>query len=185
MVIIEKQINRYKTLCENRKIDWIIVHYPGCVAEAENICKSMAREKPKNEQSSTHYIVDDHVVVHCVDERCFHAWHCSVTGKKVYCKARNNNSIGVDLCVKKLSNESRCASDCDWYFTDETLFNAACLIAELMKKYDIDIDHVVRHYDVTHKQCPAPFVGNSINQHFCISGNDAWDAFKAQILSML
>ena len=185
MKLTELMINKYVTPCDHRKIEWIIVHYTACITSAENVCKSMARPKPENEQSSSHYIVDGNSVIHSVDETCFHAWHCSVTGKKTYCKARNFNSIGIDLCERKQDTKHRKAEDNDWYFTDETLFNAATLIADLMKKYHIDISHVVRHYDVTHKRCPAPFVGDEINKFFCISGNCAWMAFKSQIEAML
>lgn len=184
MNIVEKLITEYKTRCINRKIEWIVVHYTGCLASAENVCKSMARPKKRKEDepSSTNYIVDDKCVVHSVDEMEFYAWHCSVAGKKTYCKARNANSIGVDLCERKLSTKTRSAEDSDWYFTEETILNAGTLIAELMKKYNIDIDHVVRHYDVTHKRCPAPFVGDAVNQALCISGNRAWKAFKDEIM---
>lgn len=185
MKIIERLINEYKTLCKNRKPKWIIVHYTGCIASAQDVCTSMAKRKPKEKQSSTNYIVDDNVVMHCVDECNYFAWHCATSGKKVYCSARNNNAIGVDLCEKKKNTSSMESTDMDWYFSDKTLLNAAQLIVELMIKYNIDIDHVVRHYDVTHKRCPAPFVGDEINEVFCISGNDTWKAFKAQILSML
>ena len=37
-----------------------------------------------------------------------------------------------------------------------------------MQKYNIPIENVIRHYDVTHKNCPAPFVENT----------KAWDNFK-------
>ena len=29
-----------------------------------------------------------------------------------------------------------------------------------MKEYNIDLNHVIRHYDVTGKTCPAPYVNN-------------------------
>ena len=37
---------------------------------------------------------------------------------------------------------------------------AAALVRELMQRYSIPPDRVVRHYDVTHKDCPAPMVQN-------------------------
>ena len=40
-----------------------------------------------------------------------------------------------------------------------------------MNKYGIDENHVVRHYDITHKQCPAPLVDNM-----------AWQDFKKLIM---
>ena len=41
---------------------------------------------------------------------------------------------------------------------------------DLMKKYNIPADHVIRHYDVTGKICPNPYVYNT--------GTYTWDAFK-------
>ena len=40
-----------------------------------------------------------------------------------------------------------------------------------MKKYNIPIENVVRHYDVTGKLCPQPFVNN----------NAAWNNFKNKL----
>ena len=42
-----------------------------------------------------------------------------------------------------------------------------------MKKYNIPADHVIRHYDVTGKICPNPYVYNT--------GTYTWDAFKKAI----
>ena len=41
----------------------------------------------------------------------------------------------------------------------------------LMKKYNIPIENVVRHYDITRKICPAPFVNNITN----------WQNFKNKL----
>ena len=37
---------------------------------------------------------------------------------------------------------------------------AAALVRELMQFYSIPPDRIVRHYDVTHKDCPAPMMSN-------------------------
>ena len=50
----------------------------------------------------------------------------------------------------------------------ETVRRAQALTCELMAKYGIPLENVVRHYDVTHKNCPAPFVESA----------SAWTAFK-------
>ena len=42
--------------------------------------------------------------------------------------------------------------------TEATLARAAALGRELMKKYNIPIERVVRHFDVTGKHCPAYFM---------------------------
>jgi N-acetylmuramoyl-L-alanine amidase CwlA len=48
-----------------------------------------------------------------------------------------------------------------WYFTIETQESLVWLVAKLMKDYGIGIDHVIRHYDVTGKCCPNPYVRNN------------------------
>ena len=75
--------------------------------------------------------------------------------------------------------------DNDWYIPEKTLEVAAGFIADLMKIYNVDICHVVRHYDVTHKWCPRPLVGDDINQYYKISGNERWEQFKQQILTAM
>ena len=42
--------------------------------------------------------------------------------------------------------------------SEATVTRTIELTKELMAKYDIPAENVIRHYDVTHKQCPKPFV---------------------------
>jgi N-acetylmuramoyl-L-alanine amidase CwlA len=81
----------------------------------------------------------------------------------------------------KINKQSLSVRDSDWYISEKTLSRAASLISFLMKKYSIDLNHVIRHYDVTHKLCPRPLVGDDINTYYGITGNERWAAFKQQI----
>ena len=65
-----------------------------------------------------------------------------------------------ELCSRKNGEK--------FYFMPETVRRAQALTRELMAKYGIPLENVVRHYDVTHKNCPAPFVESA----------SAWTAFK-------
>ena len=47
-----------------------------------------------------------------------------------------------------------------------------------MDEYGIDIDHVIRHYDVTGKICPAPYVNND---NYKTSWT--WNQFKTNLAS--
>jgi N-acetylmuramoyl-L-alanine amidase CwlA len=78
----------------------------------------------------------------------------------------------VELCVKKDKNGK-------WYYTAATKKAAVQLFAYLMVKYGIPIDHVLRHYDVTGKQCGEPDVrsGNKVWSTFI---SDLQDAVKAE-----
>lgn len=113
----------------------------------------------QNLGASAHWFVDENEWVLSVPEDRV-AWHC---GGAMYNHpaCRNGNSIGVELC-------SRRAGDGTWYFTPETVANAQSLVRELMAKYNIPVENVIRHYDVTGKICPAPFVG---------AGKTDWEDF--------
>ena len=56
---------------------------------------------------------------------------------------------------------------------DKTVDNAVELVKMLMTKYNVPIANVIRHYDVTGKNCPAPFVRN----------NKAWQEFKSRLVA--
>lgn len=88
--------------------------------------------------------------------------------------AKNVNSVSVEMCVRKRSRQTMNATDKDWYFEDATVESAAELGAYLMKELDIDIDHVIRHYDVNAKVCPNPFVYDT--------GKISWNGFKKKIV---
>lgn len=137
------KVNR--TEMSNKKNEWIVIHYVGAVSSAEANAKYFNNEY---RGASAHYFVDETSIWQVVEDKDA-AWH--VGGAKVYYNtARNNNSIGIEMCCKK--------KDGEWYIEPETIENTIWLTQQLMKKYNIPIDHVVRHYDVTHKICPEPFV---------------------------
>lgn len=160
------------------KIEWIVIHYPvapGCTAKW---CYDYYNRT--NEKKSAHFSVSDNdvqTIVPC----SLAAYHCATTGCVVKCGACNRNSIGIDLMDNKLSKKTMNVCDDDWYISEKTLSVASGFIADLMHIFDIDIDHVVRHHDVTGKACPRPLVGDDVNQYYGISGNERWERFKQQI----
>lgn len=163
---------------KEKKIEWIIVHYPvapGCNA---SWCKRYYERV--RVAKSIHYAVSDGETVSIVPCDLV-AYHCATYDIPTYCSATNYNSIGIDLMDNKINKKSLSVRDSDWYISEKTLSRAAYLISFLMKKYSIDINHVIRHYDVTHKLCPRPLVGDDINAYYGITGNERWAAFKQQI----
>lgn len=115
-----------------------------------------------NISTSAHYFVDEKEVWQSVRDADI-AWHCGTKGTYFHPYCRNANSIGIELCSR--------IKDGKYYFQPGTVENAVQLARSLMKKYGIAPDHVVRHYDVTHKNCPAPFVENAA----------AWQDFKRRL----
>ena len=90
------------------------------------------------------------------------AWHC---GAKTYKhrSCRNANSIGIEMCCHQ-------RPDGTWYIDEATMAAAVELGRDILARYAIPMDHVLRHYDVTGKLCPRPLIDEG-----------AWAAFKKRL----
>ena len=150
------------TQATNRRIEYIVIHYtagvtsePGSsVSAADYFCQTEA-------ETSADFIVDDAIVVQFnPDLQNRYTWHCGRSKKEesrrgVLSLCTNQNSIGIEICSENLKHQVTYPGDKEYYFTEAALKNAAVLVGSLMEAYDIDISHVVRHYDVTGKECPG------------------------------
>ncbi len=149
------------------RIKYIVIHYVGALGGAEANCKYYAS---KYLGASAHYFVGfNGEIFQSVEDEDI-AWHCGAKSYR-HAECRNSNSIGIELCVRNKGNQS--ADSQDWYFEDATVKAAIELTRELMKKYGIDAEHVIRHNDVTGKICPNPYVYNN--------SSHTWESFKAAI----
>lgn len=167
-----KQINKlitkynYSTGQANR-IKYIVIHYVGATGGAEANCKYYAS---KYIGASAHYYVGfQGEVWQSVEDKNI-AWHCGAK-RYVHAECRNANSIGIELCVR--NKGSKAADSQDWYFEDATVAAGIALTKELMARYGILAERVIRHYDVTGKICPNPYVYNHTKH--------TWLAFKAAL----
>jgi N-acetyl-anhydromuramyl-L-alanine amidase AmpD len=141
---------------------YIVIHYVGASGSAEGNCKYFLNEY---RGASAHYFVGhEGDIWQCVREGDI-AWHCGAINYK-HKDCRNSNSIGIELCCRK-------SADGVWYFEDATVDAAIELTKELMKKYNIPEANVLRHFDITGKACPAPYVYNNTKH--------TWDKFKKKI----
>ena len=139
-------------------VRYIVMHYTANNGDtARNNCDYYHRVGGL--QASAHYFVDEHGAMQSVREGDT-AWHC---GARAYWhpECRNANSIGIEMCSRKRADGS-------YYIKPETVANAAALAKDIMQRYGIDTDHVLRHYDVTGKRCPMPWVDDPAQ----------WTAFK-------
>ena len=143
----------------NRKILYLVMHYTGNDGDtALGNCNYFARPKLL---TSAHYFVDETSVWQSVKDKDI-AYHCGRTdGKYVHPECRNANSIGIEMCSRKNPDGS-------YYIKPEVVARAADLVKLLMAQYGIDTAHIVRHYDVTGKECPRPWVQDK----------SLWETFK-------
>lgn len=142
-------------------VRYIVMHYTANNGDtARNNCDYYHRVGGL--QASAHYFCDEHGAMQSVREGDT-AWHC---GARAYWhpECRNGNSIGIEMCSRKRADGS-------YYIKPETVANAATLAKDIMQRYGIDTDHVLRHYDVTGKRCPMPWVDDPAQ----------WVAFKEML----
>ena len=177
-------VKKWRRRHSSERIEWIVVHYTGMITtqgDPDTASWAIARSK---RAASTHYLVGDRGdradIIQLLPVK-YAAYHVGAKddGKLIPCY--NGNSIGVDLCECKLDCSSSSVSCNDWYFTPKTFANGAHLIAYLAQEYNIPTDHIVRHYDVTHKRCPRPFVGTDINAYTGQTHESAWREFVRTI----
>lgn len=122
--------------------------------------------KSAKRSASANYFVDENPIIWCSVKPTDIAWHCGTTGTYFHRYCRNSNSIGIEMC-------SRINSSGQYYIKENTIDTTARLTASLMKQYNITISNVIRHYDVTHKNCPEPFVRDE----------SQWENFRKLVLN--
>ena len=150
------------------RILYLVIHYVGATGGAEANCKYYAE---KYRGASAHYFVGHAGEVWQSVEDHNIAWHCGLkkyantAGGMYHGICTNANSIGIEMCVRK--------NGALWYFEDATVKAAIELTKYLMEKYNIPANHVIRHFDVTGKNCPAPYVKND--------GEYTWKDFKTAV----
>ena len=154
MLDIQRKISAYNFFSGNN-IQFIVVHDVGTKSTAKNNADYFSGG---NRGASAHLFVDD---VECWQSVEFWngAWHVG-DGNGVY-GITNTNSIGVEMCLPSGK------------VTDKTEQNTVEIVRFLMKKYNIPISRVVRHYDASRKNCPA---------QFNLDGNwTRWNNFKKKL----
>ncbi len=144
-------------------VTYLVIHYVGATGDARNNAKYYGTTPGIG--ASAHWFVGhgpSPEVWASVAEGDT-AWHCGANKYK-HPECRNDNSIGVELCCHKDAAGG-------WYFDPETVDAAVALCRDIVARYGIARAHVLRHYDVTGKVCPAPFVNDE----------RAWEDFKNRL----
>ena len=140
------------------KVTAIAIHYvgnPGTTAKANrNYFDSLADSKAAS--SSSHYVIGlEGEIIQCIplDEISYAT------------KQANYYSISIECCHP----------DSTGRFNKKTYQSLVKLTAWLCDQYDLDEDAIIRHYDVTAKECPLYYVKNE----------DAWNQFKDDVMAYL
>ena len=139
----------------SREIRYIVIHYTANSGDtAKNNVDYFARTVTG---TSAHYFVDETSVRQSVLDTDV-AWHCGADRYR-HPECRNGNSIGVEMCDSKGAVPAA------------TRARTADFVRELMERYGVPRENVLRHYDVTGKRCPAPWV----------DAPEEWEKFRSML----
>ena len=139
-----------------KSIDKIVVHYLGNpeTTAQENRDYFESLKNLQDTYMSANYVVGmDGEIIQCVPD-----------GEVAWASNRANYySISIENCHHDSSGR----------FTDATDWSDVHLVAYLTEKYDLERDDIIRHYDVTGKDCPKWYVDHP----------DEWERFKDDVMT--
>lgn len=183
MLITNKRKRPFKKL---KQIKAIIIHWTANTNKGANAVANrnyfQNDHKDKNGKlippASAHYNVDDIRIIQCLpdDEVGYHVgaiWSkfkpdahrlmgTNPETQKTAIDTPNNYSIGIEMCVN---------SDADW---QKVLHNTIELTRLLMFKYNIPLENILRHFDITGKDCP---------KMMCPPYESEWQRFKNEVVA--
>ena len=139
---------------ETETITGIVIHYtanPGSTAQENRDYFNSLQYSHATEASSNFIVGLDGEIIQCVP-----TWEVAYASNE-----RNTDTVSIECCHPDASGK----------FTDETYRSLVQLTAWLCVKFGLTEEDVIRHYDVTGKNCPKYFVEHE----------DAWDEFRQNV----
>ena len=139
---------------ETKKITGIVVHYtanPGASAMDNRNYFENLKDSHETKVSSNFVVGLEGEIVQCVP-----SWEEAYASN-----SRNLDTVSIECCHPDETGK----------FNDKTYQSMVELCAWLCLKFDLDGNDVIRHYDVTGKDCPKYFVENE----------KAWEQFRKDV----
>lgn len=146
----------------------IVMHWTANTGKGANAIANRNFFNRETTKASAHYIVDSKNIIRCIpdDEVAYHvgAKQYTAFGESIrpLGKTPNFSTIGIEMCVN---------SDDDFAVMK---YKSRVLAAKLLLDNHLTIDDLVRHYDITGKNCPQ----------FLLDVKE-WDIFRESVFSIL
>ena len=152
--IIKMPLGVHISKAPNREIKYLAIHFTAGSSSKAGSAKSV-KHVFEQRKASADFCVDDRDMVQFNPD--LHNYYCWAVGDgNGKYGVTNKNSISIEICSSlKKGTSAAVPNHSGWYFTDAALENAVKLSKYLMKKYNISIDRVIRHYDASRKSCPG------------------------------
>lgn len=140
------------------KVKGIVIHYtanPGTTAQ-NNRDYFEGLKDSHVVKASSHFVIGlEGEIIQCIPS----------TEISYASNQRNSDTISIEVCHPDESGK----------FNEQTYQSLVQLTSWLCTNFDLKIEDVIRHYDVTGKNCPKYFVEHE----------DAWEKFKGDILKYI
>lgn len=152
--IIKMPLGVHISKAPNREIKYLAIHFTAGSSSKAGSAKSVKHVFESRKASADFAVDDQDLVQFNPDLKNYYCWAVG-DGNGKY-GVTNKNSISIEICSSlKKGTSAAVPNHSGWYFTDAALENAVKLSKYLMKKYNIPIDRVIRHYDASRKSCPG------------------------------
>lgn len=193
--VIYDPLKVHITKSPNRPIKYIAIHYTAGASSKQGSARN-CKKVFESRKASADFAVDDvEIVQFNPDLKNNYCWAVGDTknmfslGGNLYGVATNKNTISIEICSNlKYGTSAKYPNHSGWTFTGESLRNAAELTKILMEKYNIPIERVIRHYDVSGKMCPGVIGWNDEHIYTTVgketddrSNSKQWTEFKKML----
>ena len=149
------EVNEYsRPGIETNGITGIVIHYtanPGSTAQENRDYFNGLKDSGETSVSSNFVIGLEGEIIQCVP-----TWEVAYASNE-----RNYDTVSIECCHPDKSGK----------FTKKTYRSLVQLTAWLCEKFGLTENEVIRHYDVTGKDCPKYFVENE----------KEWELFKGDV----
>ena len=166
MIPIQQKIltNHNRPKNKLRSVKAVVIHWTANKGKGANAMANRNYFNSTERSASAHYIVDDSNIIQCIpdNEVAYHVGNKSYQPKGlklmegVY--SPNWFTIGIEMCVN---------SDGNFDKTEENTINLVC---SLLREHKLQVKNLLRHYDITKKDCPHMYIKE-----------DKWAEFKDKV----
>lgn len=192
--VVYLPLNVHITKSVNRPIKYLAIHYTAGSSSGKGRARAIKHVFEERKASADFAVDDFEMVQFNPDIKNYYCW--AVGDKKTTAEGgasvtdgRNTNTISIEVCstLKKGTSLAK-ANHTGWSYTDAALNNAVKLAKILMKKFNIPVERVVRHYDISGKLCPGlvgynngPLYNEDGTKTGKKNNSDKWKEFKERL----
>lgn len=197
--VIYKPLSKHISEAPGRAISYLVIHFTAGTKSVSGTALNGIYNTFMSRSASADFAVDDvDMVQFNPDLKNYYCWavgdkkNAYSSGGTLYGKVTNKNSISIEICstCSPVNNTTlNAANHKGWSFSEAALNNAVKLAKILMNKYNIPLNNVVRHYDVTGKLCPGIIGWNNETIYDVTTGKATteksnsvmWGTFKSKL----